>query len=290
MKAFWRRLFSTIILLALFGFILTGPQTYANIVFNIVVILFSYAAVYEFGNILLKSGHSFALRRTAVYVALTSGLAAFFPAQIGVLLPFAAAAYVIHSWSRFLTGKNQEHAMRSIFSSAFAYFMFSIPFCVVIRVYQAGYENYHILFLYLLLVTKIGDIAAYVTGSLSGYALRNHGGNHKMIPSISPGKSYEGAVGGFVFTLLLSYFLWPLCGVETIFGDFWTSMILGVLLFFGCMAGDLSESAFKRTCKIKDSGSILPGIGGVLDLVDSLLVTAPLFLLYLLTCTSKMPL
>ena len=91
MKAFWRRLFSTIILLALFGFILAGPQKYANIVFNLVVILFSYVAVYEFGNILLKSGHSFALRRTATFVAVTSGLTAFFPAQIGILLPFAAA-------------------------------------------------------------------------------------------------------------------------------------------------------------------------------------------------------
>lgn len=289
MKAFWRRLLSTVILLALFVFILIGPKTYANIVFNIIVILFSYVAVYEFGTILLKSGHSFALRRTSLYVALTSGLTAFFPEKIMILIPFVFAAYVIHSWARFLTGKNQEHAMRSIFASTFAYFMFSIPFCVVVRVYQAGFENYHFLFLYLLLVTKIGDIAAYVTGSLSGYALRNHGGNHKMIPSISPGKSYEGAVGGFIFTLLLSYFLWPLCKVETVFGDFWTSMILGVLLFFGCMAGDLSESAFKRTCKIKDSGSILPGIGGVLDLVDSLLVTAPLFLLFMLAC-SKLPL
>lgn len=289
MKAFWRRLFSTIILLALFVFILIGPQKYANPVFNLIVILFSYVAVYEFGTILLKSGHSFALRRTASFVAVTTGLSAFFPQEAFLIIPFVAATYVIYSWSRFLTGKNQEYAMRSIFASAFAYFMFSIPFCVIVKVYQTGYENYHMLFLYLLLVTKIGDIAAYVTGSLSGYALRNHGGNHKMIPSISPGKSYEGAVGGFIFTLLLSYFLWPLCKVETVFGDFWTSMILGVLLFFGCMAGDLSESAFKRTCKIKDSGSILPGIGGVLDLVDSLLVTAPLFLLFMLAC-SKLPL
>ena len=290
MKAFWRRLFSTVILVALFVFILTGPDRYANFIFDIIATVFSYVAVYEFGLILLKSGHSFALRRTSCFTALTTAAVAFFPQYAAFFIPFAIAAYVIYSWTRFLTGKNQEHAMRSIFASAFAYFMFAVPFCIVVKVYQAGTAaDYHMLFLYLVLVTKIGDIAAYVTGSLSGYALRNHGGNHKMIPSISPGKSYEGAVGGFIFTLLLSYFLWPLCNVETVFGNFWTSMILGVLMFFGCMAGDLSESAFKRTCKIKDSGSILPGIGGVLDLVDSLLVTAPLFLLYLL-CAGKISL
>ena len=196
-----------------------------------------------------------------------------------------ALFFVIYAWTRFLVSKNDPFKMRAIFASAATYFMISIPFCTIVEVYQMN-DSYNMIFLYLLLVTKIGDIAAYVTGSLSGYFLRNHGGNHKMIPSISPGKSYDGAVGGFIFTLLLSYFLWPFCGIEcTVFDPFWASMILGVLLFFGCMAGDLSESAFKRTCKIKDSGAILPGIGGMLDLVDSLIVTGPLFFLFLLIFT-----
>lgn len=175
--------------------------------------------------------------------------------------------------------------MMSIFASTAAYLMFSLPFCSVIKVYSIDPTKYHILFLFLLIVTKIGDIAAYVIGSLAGYFLRNHGGNHKMIPSISPGKSYEGAVGGLVFTIIFSYIIWPFCGIESIFGNFWTPLLLGIIMCFGCMGGDLSESAFKRTCKIKDSGSILPGIGGILDLVDSLMVTGPLFLLFLVVCT-----
>ncbi len=280
MKTFFKRLSSSLILLALFAFVLIGKNPYANYVFAGMAVLFSAAAVYEFGMILVKSDHFFDIRRTVFFTALTVGLFAL--QGDWILTGMIALVYVIHAWSRFLVSNNEENAMQSIFSSAFAYFGFTIPFCLIVWVYGIGMENCHMLFLYLLLVTKIGDIAAYVTGSLSAYALRNRGGNHKMIPSISPGKSYEGAVGGFIFTLLLSYLLWPLCNIECIFSTFWTSMILGVLLFFGCMAGDLSESAFKRTCRIKDSGSVLPGIGGILDLVDSLLVTAPLFVVFLM--------
>lgn len=286
MKTFWKRLFSTVILLALFALILVGPAKYANITFNILVSVFALISVFEFGMILKKSGNAFNLKSTMLFTTLTVISSAVMPLKFVLIF---ALFFVVYSWTRFLVSKNDQFKMRAIFASAAAYLMITVPFCTIVKVYQIN-DSYNIVFLYLLLVTKIGDIAAYVTGSLSGYFLRNHGGNHKMIPSISPGKSYEGAVGGFVFTLLLSYFLWPFCGIQcTIFSPFAASMILGVLLFFGCMAGDLSESAFKRTCKIKDSGAILPGIGGMLDLVDSLMVTGPLFFLFLLVFTDKFP-
>ncbi len=285
MKTFLKRLFSSVLLLALFVFVLIGPNPYAYYTFVAMAVLFAAAAVYEFGMILVKSDHMFDLTRTVFFTAFTVG--AFALRGEATLIGILVLLYIIHAWTKFLVSNNQEKAMLSIFSSAFAYFGFTIPFCLMVWVYGLGVDNCHMLFLYLLLVTKIGDIAAYVTGSLSAYALKNHGGNHKMIPSISPGKSYEGAVGGFIFTLLLSYFLWPLCNIECMFSTFWTSMILGTILFFGCMAGDLSESAFKRTCKIKDSGAVLPGIGGVLDLVDSLLITAPLFVFFLFVCRAS---
>lgn len=286
MKTFWKRLFSTVILLALFALILVGPAKYANTTFNILVSVFALISVFEFGMILKKSGNAFNLRSTMLFTTLTVISSAVMPLKFVLIF---ALFFVVYSWTRFLVSKNDQFKMRAIFASAAAYLMITVPFCTIVKVYQIN-DSYNIVFLYLLLVTKIGDIAAYVTGSLSGYFLRNHGGNHKMIPSISPGKSYEGAVGGFVFTLLLSYFLWPFCGIQcTIFSPFAASMILGVLLFFGCMAGDLSESAFKRTCKIKDSGAILPGIGGMLDLVDSLMVTGPLFFLFLMVFADKFP-
>jgi len=247
-------------------------------------IFLSYFAVCEFGDILLKSGHDFSKRTTAISVAVTVLIQASQNSLTKVML-LVPLIMVIHFWTSFLTSKNEENKMQAIFASSAAYFLFTIPFLCIMIVYQADRTTGHMIFLYLLLVTKIGDIAAYVTGSLSNYFLRNHGGNHKMIPSISPGKSYEGAVGGLIFTLLLSWILWPFCLLASVFSPLFTSLILGVALFFGCMGGDLSESAFKRTCKIKDSGTVLPGIGGVLDLVDSLMVTAPLFLLFVMVCT-----
>ena len=288
MKTFYKRLFSSVILLGLLAFLLVGPEPYARYVFYVSVFLFSYCAVSEFGCILLKSGHSFSRTSTAAMVSVTVLIQALQQGLTPVTL-FIPVIAVIHFWTRFLTSKNEDAKMRSILASAAAYFMFSIPFCCIVAVYQYDTTCGHMIFLYLLLVTKIGDIAAYATGSLSNYFMRNRGGNHKMIPSISPGKSYEGAVGGLVFTLLLSWILWPFCGLETNIDPTLFSMILGVALFFGCMGGDLSESAFKRTCGIKDSGTVLPGIGGVLDLVDSLLVTAPLFLLFTMICTNFRP-
>lgn len=288
MKTFYKRLFSSVILLGLLAFLLVGPEPYAKYVFYVSVVFFSYCAVWEFGGILLKSGHSFSRKSTAAMVSVTVLIQAF-QEKFTIVMLFIPIVTVIHFWTRFLTSKNEDCKMRSILASAAAYFMFSIPFCCIVAVYQRDTTCGHIIFLYLLLVTKIGDIAAYVTGSLSNYFMRNRGGNHKMIPSISPGKSYEGAVGGLVFTLLLSWILWPFCKLETSIDPTFFSIILGLALFFGCMGGDLSESAFKRTCKIKDSGTVLPGIGGVLDLVDSLLVTAPLFLLFIMICTDFRP-
>ena len=96
-----------------------------------------------------------------------------------------------------------------------------------------------------------------------------------MVPSISPGKSWEGAAGGLIVTVLLAigfhYWLPQLIVVKTVP----MAVVTGVCMFFGSMAGDLMESVLKRAAGVKDSGATIPGIGGVFDLVDSLFVTAP---------------
>ncbi len=289
MKTFLKRLLSTVILLGIFSLILFGKSPYDKYVFNIAITIFAYFGMAEFGTILLKSGHSFQLRAVSLASAVT--VMSYVTDSSWLIPGMIATGVVLYSWVLFLISRNQEKEMQGIFASCAAYFMLTIPFCMIgfFFIRSCAGEGFKWLFLYLLLVTKIGDIAAYVVGSLSAYFMRNRGGNHKMIPSISPGKSYEGAVGGLVFTLLLSYILWPYCGVECCFAPDWAvSLVLGALMFFGCMGGDLAESAFKRTCNIKDSGSILPGIGGVLDLVDSLMVTAPVlfFCYYFITSST----
>jgi phosphatidate cytidylyltransferase len=102
-----------------------------------------------------------------------------------------------------------------------------------------------------------------------------------MIPSISPGKTWEGFAGAILTSMLASL------GFVQLFRDKMPEMnmlhaaILGVILGLAAVIGDLIESIFKREAGVKDSGCFFPGIGGILDLLDSLLFNAPLMYLYL---------
>lgn len=146
-----------------------------------------------------------------------------------------------------------------------------MPFCVLIILNQ----NYHLLIFPLFALTAAFDTGAYIIGSLMGF--------HKIVPSISPGKSWEGFIGGYVNTTAVLYaFSWyhdaEICIVSTLL----ISLIMCTLAFFG----DLFESWLKRRAHIKDTSTALPGHGGFLDRLDSVLFVALffyLFRLYLMT-------
>ena len=127
--------------------------------------------------------------------------------------------------------------------------------------------------LYLIAVTKFSDMGAYLTGSAIG--------RHLMVPHISAKKTWEGFFGAIVFALLCSLGLFKLMPGHLSALNWTHATILGVLLGFAAVLGDLAESIIKRSTDVKDSGNLLPGIGGALDLVDSLLFTAPLLFFYL---------
>lgn len=127
--------------------------------------------------------------------------------------------------------------------------------------------------LYFILVTKFSDTGAYAIGSLIG--------RHKMIPRISPAKTWEGFGGAIVVatgaSLVYTHFLAEkMPGMTPVH-----AVIIGVILSSTAVIGDLIESLFKREAGVKDSGNFFPGIGGILDLLDSLLFNAPIMYLYL---------
>jgi len=128
--------------------------------------------------------------------------------------------------------------------------------------------------LYLIAVTKFSDMGAYLTGSVIG--------RHLMVPQISAKKTWEGFFGALVFALLCSLALFKLMPGHLSVLTWTHATILGLLLGFAAVIGDLAESIIKRSTGVKDSGNLLPGIGGALDLLDSLLFTAPLLFFYLL--------
>jgi phosphatidate cytidylyltransferase len=131
----------------------------------------------------------------------------------------------------------------------------------------------HFYVLYLIVVTKFSDMGAYITGSLIG--------KHPLIPHISPKKTWEGFFGALAFSLLGSYAMRALMPRPLSLISYWDCAVLGLLLGFAAIVGDLAESIIKRSCDVKDSGHMLPGIGGALDLIDSLLFTAPLLFFYM---------
>jgi phosphatidate cytidylyltransferase len=122
---------------------------------------------------------------------------------------------------------------------------------------------------FLLLVTWASDTGAYYVGTLYG--------RHRLAPTISPKKTVEGLVGGLIGAIIVAYaarwwFLPELSGLDC--------LVLATLLTIAGLWGDLTESAMKRSVGRKDSGGILPGHGGMLDRLDSLLFTAPVFYYY----------
>src|SRR5881275_2550073 len=127
--------------------------------------------------------------------------------------------------------------------------------------------------LYLIAVTKFSDMGAYLTGSAIG--------RHLMVPHISAKKTWEGFFGAIVFALLCSLALYKLMPGHLSVLNWTHATVLGLLLGLAAVLGDLAESIIKRSTDVKDSGNLLPGIGGALDLLDSLLFTAPLLFFYL---------
>lgn len=121
------------------------------------------------------------------------------------------------------------------------------------------------LLLYLVFLTEINDVAQYLWGKTLG--------RHKVIPKVSPNKTVEGLIGGVLTTVTLAVVLapWltPLTRIE--------SVEAGALIGIAGFVGDVTISAIKRDIGVKDSGSVLPGHGGILDRLDSLTYTAPLF-------------
>jgi phosphatidate cytidylyltransferase len=127
--------------------------------------------------------------------------------------------------------------------------------------------------LYLVVITKFSDMGAYLVGSMIG--------KHLLIPHISPKKTWEGFFGALVFSTLGSVGMLWLMPNQLSRLNYTHAVILGLTLGFAAIIGDLAESIIKRSTDVKDSGRFLPGIGGALDLIDSLLFTGPLLFFYL---------
>lgn len=203
-----------------------------------------------------------AMALTAVSPALNSHMAA---------VPLFAVLYFLYFILRFICqlyvqdGNPLPHLAHSILGQV--YVIFPLAFMSVI------YTTYgYLTTLFMFILIWLSDTGAFCVGSLAG--------RHKLFERISPKKSWEGFFGGLVFCLLAS-FAFAYAMPDAIGLDMWQTLGMGALVCVFGTWGDLVESLIKRSLGVKDSGNILPGHGGMLDRIDSLLVVAPTLLLYL---------
>jgi phosphatidate cytidylyltransferase len=164
--------------------------------------------------------------------------------------------------------RNNSEAIVSISTTIFGilYVSWFFSFIIKIRYLPDGIA----LVSALILITKSTDIGAYLVGSRFGKT--------PLIPRISPNKSREGAVGGVLFSILAAVASKSFLPVDF---SYTYLVIIGFCLGIVSQLGDLSASLIKRDCNFKDSGTVFPGLGGVLDVIDSLLFTSPVFYFYL---------
>ncbi len=180
--------------------------------------------------------------------------------------------WVIAGWLFILLKRDHGAAFRKVagtLASTMLLLALMMPFHVIYRISPWW-------FLFFILGTKAYDTGGYIAGMLSAKLMKN--GNHKLAPSISPGKSWEGLAGGAALSLVAG------CGFAAggALGlhPAWV-IALSLLMCLGSAAGDLSESALKRACGVKDSGNLIPGMGGILDLFDSFIYNGPVLAIVL---------
>ncbi len=181
-----------------------------------------------------------------------------------LLAPIVLGVLTVHLFAF----KDIEHAGRALFGSlaSLLYAPFLLAFVPLIRLERWGLNW----IFFIMIVTWAGDTGAYLAGRAFG--------RHKLYPVISPKKTVEGALGGLVLAVALAF-----AARATFFPELTVldCLVLAPLLDVAGVVGDLTESLMKRSAGVKDSGTIFPGHGGVLDRLDSLLFSAPVLYGYI---------
>ncbi len=272
-----RLLFASLASVFVAALIVLSHLPFMGVVISLIVAALASIAVWEYGNLARAKGHApslplmIALAAASVLALFASSLnPAFAHAPILVLFLGLIAIFISH----FKTPKN---GLADVALQFFGICYIALPLGLLIVLLMRSAPSYdgRWWLLYLILVTKITDIGGYFVGRLFGKT--------PLAPVLSPQKTVEGFLAGLISAVVLSI-LFSLLGTPLSQGGFSLSLFhsiwLGAVLGLVGQVGDLAESLLKRDANVKDSNA-LPGLGGVLDMVDSLLLTIPVIYFFL---------
>lgn len=281
-QTFFRRLSST---LGLWALIVAAIALGSDIGYFILILFMALVALFEYFHMVKEQGAPvFTLTGLICATVYLVGSFLFLRSQgprdsldleMGILVTFLFTILVRQMFRGVAIRKPLEAMAYTVFGLLYIPWLFNFLTKIIFLAPQGAdgepTGQYYVIFL--ILVTKFSDMGAYVFGSLFG--------RHPFVPHISPKKTWEGFFGALFSSVLGGTWLYafmpdrlPALRFDDVIG-------LSLLLGFVAVVGDLAESIIKRSAEAKDSSQILPGIGGTLDLIDSLLFTAPVLYFYL---------
>jgi phosphatidate cytidylyltransferase len=271
-RTFLTRLFSTLLLWAVMGYAIWAQN---NGLFLGMAAFFSVATALEYFRLMGQQSYG----RLGMVLTVGYWVGVYLWPTHGYALDLAVLVLALQLSFLLVYRSGLEGAatLLRVFSTVGGVFYATVCFGFLLRLadYPAHTHTFPgiYLLLFCIMVTKFSDMGAYAVGSLMG--------RHKMIPHISPAKSWEGLAGAFLGGGAAACILMAWVPGQLAPLTWGTALLIAPVLVLCAVSGDLAESVMKRCVAIKDSGHTLPGIGGVLDLTDSLLFTAPVLYAYL---------
>ncbi len=272
LKTFLKRLFSTIISLAVAAAALGGTYYFENTWYcaALICVLCNLAAVEWFlmlrekkiecnRCLILIGGLVYPWIAALIYTQ-TQLAVLVFPVVIACLVLFILTAVICELFRMDYGKQSAEAALRSVGTTVFA-FVYPGWFLAFALGYMEPHYGLPIL-VTIVVITKLSDIWAYLCGVLVGRRFISR----PFSPTVSPKKSWEGFIGSLILTTLSAVMLIRFVEPEY---PMWFAIISAVVVYFISVAGDLAGSLVKRGIGVKDSSHLLPGIGGIIDLIDS---------------------
>ena len=272
----------------LISFVLATLFYFPLWVYPLVIAAFVGVGLYEFFTMVRHRGilvhRPLSIALGMIFVGLVAWRSMVEPGLVSILVIGQGATAISWMWDVFwpativlifirqFTRENTFEALGGLATTLFGLAYVAALFSYFLYIRSIKSSDGAWLVTYLILVTKMGDAGAYAVG--------NWFGRHTLVERISPKKTVEGLAGSLIDSIVTAVLAGSMLQNQTIFGQApsaWMCGLLGLTLGGVGQLGDLAESLLKRDCQVKDAGTLIPGLGGVLDVIDSLLFTAPLF-------------